>query len=145
MLSMTRPVFLLAAVALLAGCGERNSPFGSGTTTSDRTAPTVVSTVPVHLGTQAALTGPITVTFSEPMSMSSMTASAFTFSPAVTGTLSYTGNSATFTPTSALAPNTVYTVTLATTVEDRAGNNLVAPYTWSFTTGSATFTFASAP
>ena len=32
---------------------------------------TVVSTIPAHLGTQAALSGPITVTFSEPMSMSS--------------------------------------------------------------------------
>jgi hypothetical protein len=70
------------------------------------------------------------------MAMSSMMLSAFTFSPAVAGTLSYSGNTATFTPSTALTANTVYTVTVGTAVEDRAGNNLVAPYTWTFTTGT---------
>ena len=143
MFIMTRKVLALAALALVTACGERSNPFGSGSTTGDRTAPAVVSTVPVQLGTQASLSGPITVTFSEPMAMSSMTAAAFTFNPAVAGTLSYTGNTATFTPTTALSPNTVYTFTVSTAVEDRAGNNLVAPYTWSFTTGNTVF--ASAP
>ena len=130
-----RPVLLAAAVLFLAACEDRNNPFGSGTNNSDRTAPTVVSTVPSSLATQVGLSGPITVTFSEQMATSSITASAFTFSPAVAGTLSYTGNTATFTPTSSLAPNTTYTVTVSTAVEDRAGNNLVSPYSWTFTTG----------
>src|SRR5687768_7429879 len=135
------PMFVRAATVLLAlllfatACGERNNPFGSGTSSTDRTAPTVVSTVPANLGTQVGLTGPITVTFSEAMSMSSMTAGAFTFSPTVAGTLSYTGNTATFTPTTQLAQNTTYTVTVGTGVRDRAGNGLAAPYTWTFTTG----------
>jgi len=139
MFAMTRFVLLPAAILLTAGCGERNNPFGSGSTSGDRTPPTVVSTTPANFGTQAALSAPITVTFSEPMSMSSITASAFTFSPAVTGVLSYTGNTATLTPSTALAPNTTYTVTVTTAVEDRTGNNLAFPYTWSFTTGPTQF------
>ena len=130
-----RPALLAAAVLLLTACEDRNNPFGSGTNNSDRTPPTVVSTVPSSLATQVGLSGPITVTFSEQMATSSMTASAFAFSPAVAGTLSYTGNTATFTPTSSLTPNTTYTVTVSTAVEDRAGNNLVSPYSWTFTTG----------
>ena len=131
-----RPVLLAAAAFLLiTACDDRNNPFGSGTNTTDRTAPSVVSTVPGSLATQVGLAGPITVTFSEQMSMSSMTAAAFTFNPAIPGTLSYTGNTATFTPTSPLAANTAYTATVSTAVEDRAGNNLVSPYTWTFTTG----------
>ena len=130
-----RPVVLSTAFLLVAACGDRNNPFGSGTSNNDRTAPTVVSTVPGSLATQVGLSGPITVTFSEQMAMSSMTAAAFTFSPAVAGTLSYTGNTATFTPTAPLTANTPYTATVTTAVEDRAGNNLVAPYTWTFTTG----------
>jgi hypothetical protein len=131
----TRSVVLFTAFLLTSACADRNNPFGSGTSNNDRVAPTVVSTVPGSLGTQVGHSGPITVTFSEPMAMSSMTAAAFTFSPAVAGTLSYTGNTATFTPTTPLAANTTYTATVSTAVEDRAGNNLLAPYSWTFTTG----------
>ena len=130
-----RPILLAAVFLLVTACDDRNNPFGSGINSNDRTPPTVVSTVPGNQATQVGLSGPITVTFSEQMAMSSMTASAFTFNPAVAGTLSYTGNTATFTPTTALSANTTYTVTVSTTVEDRTGNNLVAPYTWTFTTG----------
>ncbi len=130
-----RPALFAAACLLFTACDDRNNPFGSGTTNNDRTAPTVVSTLPGNLATQVGLAGPVTVTFSEPMATSSMTVGAFTFSPAVAGTLSYSGNTATFTPTTALTANTVYTVTVSTVVEDRAGNNLVAPYVWTFTTG----------
>jgi hypothetical protein len=133
---MMRPALFVAAFLLpTVACGDRNNPFGSGTSNTDRTPPTVVSTVPGDLATQAGLTTPITVTFSEPMAMSSITGTAFTFSPAVPGTVSYTGNTATFTPTSALTANTLYTVTVGTSVEDRIGNNLVEPFTWTFTTG----------
>ena len=132
---MMRPLLFAAALLLTAACGDRNNPFGSGTSNTDRTPPAVMSTVPANTGTQVGLTTPITVTFSEPMALSSITLSAFTFSPPVTGTVSYTGNTATFTPTTALTANTTYTVTVGTSVEDRVGNNLVAPFTWTFTTG----------
>jgi len=132
---MMRPALFVAGLLLTAACGDRNNPFGSGSSNTDRTPPAVVSTAPGNSATQAGLTTPITVTFSEPMSMSSITPSAFTFNPGVSGTVSYTGNTATFTPTTALLANTTYTVTVGTGVEDRIGNNLVAPFTWTFTTG----------
>lgn len=50
----------------------------------------------------------------------------------VTGTLSWNGNTATFTPSSALAFDTEYNVTVSG--EDMAGNEVVE--TWSFTTGT---------
>ena len=136
---MMRTTPLLAVVLLAAACGERSNPFGSGQSSTDRTAPTVVSTVPVSFGTQVGLTAPIMVTFSEPMSTSSIMASAFTLSPGIAGTLSYSGNTATFTPSSALLPNTVYTITVTSAVKDRAGNPLAAPHSWSFTTGPTEF------
>ena len=43
----------------------------------------------------------------------------------------------TFTPTAALAPNTLFTATLTTMITDLAGNPLAANYVWSFTTGAA--------
>lgn len=141
MLPMMRPALALIVLLVTAACGERNNPFGSGTTSSDRTAPAVVSTVPSAFGTQVGLSAPVTVTFSEPMSVSSITAAAFALAPtvagssAITGTVSYTGNTATFTPTSGFQANTEYRATVTTGVRDVAGNALAAPYTWTFTTG----------
>jgi uncharacterized protein (TIGR03437 family) len=53
---------------------------------------------------------------------------------AISGTVSYAGVTGTFTPTVALAQNTLYTATVTTGVTDLAGNALVANYVWSFTT-----------
>jgi hypothetical protein len=50
--------------------------------------------------------------------------------------------SAVFIPASNLAYNTVYTVTITTGVKDLAGNALAAPYTLSWTTGTAPDTTA---
>src|SRR2546426_1281513 len=53
----------------------------------------------------------------------------------VTGTVSYNGVTATFTPTVNLAPLTTYTATISTGAKDLAGNALAADLVWSFTTG----------
>jgi hypothetical protein len=138
MIMMSRSSFraALLAVALLpavSACDSRDS-LGPGRTTTDRVAPTVMSIVPDDLATQVPRTGPFTITFSEPVLPASITASSITFSPAVAGTVSYTANTATFTPTAQLAPSTVYVATISTNVEDIAGNHLAAPFTWTFTT-----------
>jgi hypothetical protein len=55
---------------------------------------------------------------------------------AVAGTVTYNSatNTATFTPTAALANNTGYTATITTAAKDLAGNQLAANKVWAFTT-----------
>jgi hypothetical protein len=124
-----------AIVPLLAGCEERADGLGPGLSNSDRTRPTVVSTAPSDQATQVTITNPITVSFSEPVRAKSATTPPISVSPATAGTVIVSGPTATFTPAVALAGGTVYTVTVSTGVEDLAGNDLAAPFTWSFTTG----------
>jgi len=59
--------------------------------------------------------------------------STFTLSGGVTGTVTYSGTTATFTP-SFLSYATTYAVTITTEVKDNAGNAMDADYTWSFAT-----------
>jgi hypothetical protein len=136
-MTFTRRSFVpLLAAALLAACDGRETSLGPGLTSRDRTAPTIVSTTPSDLATQVFRTSAISVTFSEPMTASSITRSTFVVSPDIVGMVSYSNNTATLTPTSQLAANTVYTVTVTTAAEDRAGNHLATARTWTFTTGS---------
>src|ERR1041384_3735895 len=60
----------------------------------------------------------------------------------VAGTVSYTGVTATFNPTSNLTPGTTYTATITTGAKDLAGNALASTFVWSFTTGATSDTTA---
>ena len=53
---------------------------------------------------------------------------------AVTGSVTYAGNTATFTPAALLAGSTLYTATITTGAKDPTGNPLAAKYAWTFTT-----------
>jgi hypothetical protein len=132
-----RPPAIAALLVLAVACDTRENGLGPGTSNPDRTAPTVVSTMPSNGATQVSRTNPISITFSEPMATGSMIASTFSFNPAIGGTLSYTGNTATFTPSAPLLAGQPYTATVSTAAEDRAGNNMVAPFTWTFTSDPA--------
>src|SRR5947207_2391704 len=61
---------------------------------------------------------------------------------AVAGTVSYAGVTATFTPSSTLAPLTTYTAPMTTGSRDLAGNALASNFVWSFTTGATPDTIA---
>jgi hypothetical protein len=79
----------------------------------------------------------IRVTFSEAMDPSTLTSASFSVklgSVAVAGQVSYFEKTATFTPSSALAQNSHYDVTVSVAAKDLAGNALAAPYAWSFNT-----------
>lgn len=78
----------------------------------------------------------ITATFSEPMDASTVTAATFSLNNGATGAGTYSGTTATFTPSSNLAYSTTYTATITTGVKDAAGNAMASPYTWTFTTGA---------
>jgi hypothetical protein len=117
----------------------------------DTTAPTVTTTSPANNATGVSVSAPITATFSEAMSASSVSATSFTLDHGVTGSVSYSGTTATLTPSSQLAYLTTYTATVTTAVKDVAGNALANNHTWTFTTTVApstvnySFTNALAP
>lgn len=108
----------------------------------DATAPTVGATTPPSNAIAVVLNGaPITATFSEPVDPASVVGAHFTVragaNPPVSLAVSYDAatRSAQLTPTGPLADLTLYSVTIATGIQDLAGNTLAAPYTWSFMTG----------
>ena len=108
---------------------------------ADVTPPTIAGSTPAN-GATGVVTGTTpTVTFSEPMQNATITTTTFSLAPtaggaAVAGVVSISGNTATFTPTAALATSTQYTATVTTGVRDVAGNALAANASWSFTTAA---------
>ena len=100
--------------------------------------PVVVSTNPDNLSTGVPLNQVITVTFNGAMNPATITTSAITLQgpSAVTGTVTYSGVTASFTPSTPLLPNTTYTGRVNTSVKDATGNALQTDYVWTFTTGA---------
>jgi hypothetical protein len=144
--------FMLTAFA--AGCGGGGGgkdPIlgGGGGVTAPAVAPTVTSTTPANKDTGVATNTKINAVFSEAMDASSIVTPATTFSvtgpgtTAVPGTVTYTGVTATFTPTTLpLAINTTYTATISTAAKSAAGGALASNYVWTFTTGAVADTTA---
>lgn len=126
--------FLLIIAILLPVLGI----IGCSTNGVDTDAPTVVSTAPVDAATDVAVNSSITATFSEAMDPATITATSFTLmqgSTAIAGSVSYSGNTATFNPTTDLPYNTEYTATITVSALDEAGNALEENKVFSFTTG----------
>ncbi|MGC2832129.1 MAG: Ig-like domain-containing protein [Candidatus Acidiferrum sp.] len=101
-------------------------------------APTVISTVPAGGATVVAVNTPVSATFSEPMNPLTLTNATFTLTgpgaTAVAGAVTYSGSTATFTPTTVLANSTLFTATITTGAKDPAGAALAANFVWTFTT-----------
>jgi hypothetical protein len=118
-----------------------NWSFTTGTT-ANAIPPTVTSTNPATAAVNVPLNQKIAATFSTPMNPSTISASG-TFTVAVAGvggamvpgTVSYSGNTAVFTPTANLTANTQYTATMTTAAKDLTGVAMLANYVWNFTTG----------
>ncbi|HUQ17991.1 MAG TPA: Ig-like domain-containing protein [Gemmatimonadaceae bacterium] len=124
------------------------APFTWTFSTADVTAPTATVTSPTNGQSNVPTGTTITVTFSEPMDPATVsgaiTVRNTNTSAPVAGTVAYIAGStvATFTPTVALANGTSYTVTVATTAKDVAGNPLAAQVVSTFTTAPAPDTTA---
>lgn len=110
---------------------------------SDTTAPTVSSTVPVDGTTGISRTADITVTFSEAMRSSTINDSNIFLLKDSDGskiegamTLNVAQTIATFNPTSTLEATTAYTIYVTENVKDVAGNAKATVTTYNFTTGS---------
>lgn len=132
--SITAFFLLFLAVAVTTGCGSGK---GRGGGAPDISPPTVSSTTPASGASGVGINSAIVATFSETLDASTIDTSTFMLSGGVTGTVTYSGTTATFTPSANLAPNATYTATITTGVRDLAGNAMTAPYTWTFTTGAA--------
>jgi hypothetical protein len=108
------------------------------TTSMDTLAPTVISTMPMSGANAVPGNQKITATFDEIMNPLTITSSSFIVmagSTPVAGTVSYVGVTATFTPTSPLLNNTIYTARITNAVRDSAGIAMVNDYVWHFYTG----------
>ena len=103
--------------------------------------PTVVSVFPVSGTTGICPNTLVTATFNRAMNPSTINATTFTLvgpgNTPVTGVVTYTGTTATFAPSSALALTTLYTATITTGAKDTFGNALASNFVWTFTTSSA--------
>src|SRR5439155_1707074 len=92
-----------------------------------------------NAGTGVPISGNVAATFSEAMDPLTITTATFLLQQGTTpvvGTVSYAGVTATFTPTSVLAPLTTFTATITTGARDLAGNAPATDFSWSFTTGA---------
>jgi hypothetical protein len=115
----------------VAGCGREQAPVS---------APLVVSVSPANAATSVPVTSLLSATFNKAMNPTSLNTSSFTLAgpggAAVTGSVTYSGTTATFTPTTSLAASSMYTATITTGVTDTIGTTLANNFVWSFTTGN---------
>jgi hypothetical protein len=132
---------LLTAIAILsivflAGCKKDDFVGVVGV------CPVVVSTDPINGATNVPLTKVITATFNEQMNPSTITGTSFTVqegSNSVAGTVSYSGTTATFTPSSKLDPSTTFTGKITTSAKDMMGNAIQTDFVWTFSTGAIAY------
>jgi len=121
--------FLLFA---LAGCGREQAPSPA--------PPAVITVSPANAATGEAVNTGVSAGFSSAMAPATINTMTFTLTgpggAAVGGAVTYSGTTATFTPTNLLAANTVYVATVTTGAQDPSGAALAANFGWSFTTGT---------
>jgi len=112
------------------------------------TAPLVISTDPANLAINVSLGKIITAVFNKDMNPATVNLTTFVVKQGlipVTGVVTYSGMTATFTPVANLTSNTVYTATVTTGAKDATGNGLSSDYTWSFTTGTTPLVISTDP
>jgi hypothetical protein len=101
--------------------------------------PTITSETPAPGATGVSPNSGVVITFNEAMNASTITNSTFYLrvggsSTNVAANVSYSGTTATLTPSAPLALNTTYQVTVAAGVADTTGNTLGSDNTWTFAT-----------
>jgi len=105
--------------------------------------PVIISTSPVDGATSVSTSTTVSATFNMAMDSSTLTNANYFLNEGSlqtprNGTVAYNSSTktATFTPSSALNPDTFYTATITTSVKSDRGNALCFTKTWSFTTGT---------
>lgn len=125
--------FAILIIALISGCAEDNFIETEGV------CPVVSATIPLNGALGVPLRQVISATFNEEMNPTTINAATFIVTEAngaaVAGAVTYSGTTATFTPSSFLKPNTTYIGRIKTGVKDVMGNALQTDYVWTFSTG----------
>ncbi|MCW1148558.1 Ig-like domain-containing protein [Flavobacterium lacisediminis] len=101
--------------------------------------PLVLTTSPTPNETGVVLNKVVSATFNMPMDPATINTSTFTLKQGTTtiiGVVTYSGNTALFTPNTNLTANAVYTATITTGAKNMAGVALASNYVWNFTTGA---------
>ena len=126
----------ISGVTDAAGHAMAN-PFSWSFTTGP--APAVTTCSPAWNATGVAVSSPVTATFNEAVQSGTI---GFTLTnpsgSTVAATVAYNSstNTATLTPSAALANSTTYTATVSG-AQDTAGDPMTSPYTWTFTTAAS--------
>jgi ketosteroid isomerase-like protein len=111
--------------------------------------PAVVSTIPANGATGVAVNTTISAAFNVPMEATTINPATFTLTgpgaTAVTGSVNYVGNIATFTPVAVLASSTLFTATITTGAKDATGAAMAANFVWTFTTAASPAVTATVP
>lgn len=121
----------VAAVIFIAGCKKDEYQEKIGV------CPLVVSTVPANNAIDIPLGQIITATFNENMDPATINEESFIIqqgTTSVAGTVAYSGMTASFTPSSPLLPDVLYSGTIKTLAADLLGQTLQQDHLWSFTT-----------
>lgn len=85
---------------------------------------------------------PLTIRFDQPLA-ATQAPTALAFTPPLSGTVQVTGDQLTFTPATALAPNTAYQVTLSPELSSQQGRRLHEPVVWRFRTGQISILYSA--
>jgi hypothetical protein len=132
---------IIPVLLLMTAMGCKKSDTGN----NGNGNPTVTSTYPSNNVTGVARNQPIEFTFSQAMDSSTINNSTFTLmqdSTNVPGTVTYSGTTAVFTPSAALAADSTYIATITTGAKNLAGMGLAKNSVWSFATGGSVTTLA---
>ena len=124
---------VLSIVVLFGACSEDDFQETTGL------CPQIVGTSPINSETSVALNKVITVTFNKEMNPATINATSFTIvngTTSIPGTISYSGNTASFTPSASLVANKTYIGKVTTSVKDLQGNAMQEDYIWTFSTGT---------
>lgn len=116
--------------------------FSTGNTTvTPVIAPIVVSTDPMNNANGVALTKVVSATFDQTMDPATISSASFlmkTGSSSVAGTVTYSGNTAYFDPSSNFVAGATYNATITTAVKNSTGTAMANDYVWSFNTVATT-------
>jgi hypothetical protein len=117
--------------------GNVETPSGGNTVTVDRTAPSVSSTNPADGANNITLNNNVLISWNESIDCATVNTTNITSDSPGWSLSSCSGSQAVFT-TAGQNDATTYTVTIATSVTDAAGNPMSAPYSFSYTTEDLT-------